>query len=174
MGIVIKLALLLYRYFSSNEMDEKPGGRNVYRQATSSETNLIGGSQLWCSDVLTKCLLRAVWQKTGARHVWPVHWKESPVSTTRPPSATTPPSTRWAAEVRSGFRIYKHTFMFQNHSEYIHGDNFVKFQHNRPWNSLLFSHGHRQQQRYWKMFLIKSATWLRVYLRTGIVGLIPG
>lgn len=61
---------------------------------------LIGGNQLWCSHVLTKCLLHAVWQKTGPRRVWPAHWEESPVSTTRPTSATKPPFTRWAAEVR--------------------------------------------------------------------------
>lgn len=29
-----------HRYFSSNEMDGKPGGRNVYRQVTLSDTHL--------------------------------------------------------------------------------------------------------------------------------------
>lgn len=49
--------------------------------------------------------MRAGWQKTGTRRVWPVLWEESPASTTQPTSATVPPFTRWAAEVC----IHKHT-----------------------------------------------------------------
>lgn len=119
-GIWIKSHIKSHRYFSSNEMDDKPGGRNVYRQVTVSDTHLRlveidCDAQMWAvCDGVFSCT--AGWQKMGQRRAWPARWKESPVSTTPPTSATKPPFTRWAAEVSCAISCFR---KHNTHNSYV-------------------------------------------------------
>lgn len=92
---------LFHRYYSSNEMDWKPGGRNVYRWGSSLSTlsrscGLFSLTQLVC---VCLCVCASGWPKTGRRRVSPVRYEEQTVCTIQPTSATTPPSIGWAAAV---------------------------------------------------------------------------